>query len=100
MSSINTKVYGPVNMNFKNLFCSCLCMLEDVWMKEQNCVISVLCGDKKRKEEKEKSKTCCFTYFTLFHLIQVIRKAICFHSSCFAPEQSWSSSQFSSALKS
>lgn len=49
MSSVNTKVYGPVNLNFKNLSCSCLCMLEDVWMKKQNCIISVLCGGKKEK---------------------------------------------------
>lgn len=45
---------------------------------------------------------CSFTYFTLSPLTWLIRKAICFHSLYFAPEQSWSSSQFSqlsSALK-
>lgn len=38
---------------------------------------------------------CSFTYFTLSPLTWLIRKAICFHSLYFAPEQSWSSSQFS-----
>lgn len=32
----------PYNLNFKNLTCFCPFMLEHVWMKEQDCLISVL----------------------------------------------------------
>lgn len=42
-------------------------MLEDVWMKEQNCVISVLCGDKKEKRKKKKKEQDLLLY--LFYLV-------------------------------
>lgn len=60
---------NPYNLNCKNLTCSCLCTLECVWMKEQDCLISVLRrGEKKTPKPRTHKETQYLFYLGLFDL--------------------------------
>lgn len=52
------------NLNLKNLTCFCLCMLDRVWLKEQDCLISVL-----RRGSKKPQPTKKHMLIYLFYLV-------------------------------